>query len=111
MVNIFKHISVQDAWSILQDKDKSAVLLDIRDPVSFQQDHPQGALHLTDQTINQILDQVDYDQPIFLICYKGNSSQSAAQSFVDVGFSEVYSIDGGFTEWQKLQMPTSTGDK
>ena len=35
-----------------------------------------------------------------MVCYHGNSSQSAAAYLVGQGFSEVYSVDGGFELWR-----------
>jgi thiosulfate sulfurtransferase len=32
-------------------------------------------------------------------CYHGHSSQSAAEHFVENGFANVYSLDGGYTAW------------
>jgi thiosulfate sulfurtransferase len=37
-------------------------------------------------------------------CYHGISSQQAAQFLVSQDFTDVYSLDGGFTQWQ-LQFP------
>jgi len=37
-------------------------------------------------------------------CYHGISSQQAAQFLISQDFTEVYSLDGGFTDWQ-LQYP------
>lgn len=101
----FAHISVMDAWALLQDKDQQAVLADIRDPQSFQLSHPQGAFHLTNDTLVPFSQQVDYDQPVLVICYHGNSSQGAAQYLINQGFEQVYSVDGGFEAWQRAQLP------
>jgi thiosulfate sulfurtransferase len=38
-----------------------------------------------------------------VVCYHGHSSQGAAQFMLQQGFAEVYSMDGGFTEWAKVQ--------
>lgn len=35
-----------------------------------------------------------------VVCYHGNSSQSAAAYLVSQGFSDVYSLDGGFELWR-----------
>jgi thiosulfate sulfurtransferase len=37
-----------------------------------------------------------------VVCYRGNSSQSAAAYLASQGFSEVYSLDGGFELWRSL---------
>ena len=40
------------------------------------------------------------DAPLIVTCYHGNSSQSAAAYLVGQGFSDVYSLDGGFELWR-----------
>jgi thiosulfate sulfurtransferase len=37
---------------------------------------------------------------VVVVCYHGNSSQSAAAYLASQGFSDVYSLDGGFELWQ-----------
>ena len=41
-----------------------------------------------------------FDAPLIVACYHGNSSQSAAAYLAHQGFSEVYSLDGGFELWR-----------
>jgi thiosulfate sulfurtransferase len=38
--------------------------------------------------------------PLIVSCYHGNSSQSAAAYLCSQGFTEVYSLDGGFEVWR-----------
>jgi thiosulfate sulfurtransferase len=35
-------------------------------------------------------------------CYHGNSSQGAAQYFAEQGFTQAYSLDGGYEMWKVL---------
>jgi len=42
-----------------------------------------------------------------VVCYHGNSSQSAAAYLISQGFSDVYSLDGGFELWRGTY-PTET---
>ncbi|AOM41901.1 thiosulfate sulfurtransferase GlpE [Xenorhabdus hominickii] len=80
---------------------KTAVMVDIRDPQSFSAGHATGAFHLTNETLNNFLQDVDFDQPVMVMCYHGHSSQGAAQYLVNMGFETVYSVNGGFEVWQK----------
>ena len=40
-----------------------------------------------------------YEVITIVTCYHGNSSQSAAAYLVSQGFTDVYSLDGGFELW------------
>lgn len=99
----FQHISVTDGYE-LQTK-REAALVDIRDPQSFAVSHPQDAFHLTNETMVEFTNQIDYSTPILVMCYHGVSSQGAAQYLVNQGFEEVYSVDGGFEAWRKASLP------
>ncbi|MFH4094746.1 thiosulfate sulfurtransferase GlpE, partial [Acinetobacter baumannii] len=63
------------------------------------------AYHLTNDTIVAFMEDVEFEQPILVMCYHGISSQGAAQYLVNQGFEHVYSVDGGFEAWQRAQLP------
>ncbi|MEC6815587.1 thiosulfate sulfurtransferase GlpE [Photobacterium toruni] len=99
----FQPLSVQDAYQLLQQP--NAVLVDIRDPQSYAQAHVQAAFHLTNDTMVTLMDEVDFEQPLLVMCYHGVSSQGAAQYLVNQGYEHVYSIDGGFEAWRRAGLP------
>jgi len=103
----FKHIDVQGAQALIEQKE--ARLVDIRDPQSFAVAHPQTAFHLTNDTMVAFMDEVEFEQPVLVMCYHGISSQGAAQYLVNQGFEEVYSVDGGFEAWHRAELPVITG--
>lgn len=93
----FKRISPQQAQEL---RSQGAVVVDIRDPHSFANGHIAGARHLDNHSLHDFITQADLDAPLIVACYHGNSSQSAAAYLVGQGFSEVYSLDGGFELWR-----------
>lgn len=96
----FVAISVEDTRQKLEQK--LAVLVDIRDRQSFQIGHAPAAFHLTDANLVQFMQQYDFDQPIIVMCYHGISSQGVAQYLIQQGFTEVYSMVGGFEAWARI---------
>lgn len=98
----FECISVQQAQAHLAGG--QALLVDIRDPQSYETAHASGAYHLTNNTLNTFITQTDLAAPLLVMCYHGNSSKSAAQYLLTQGFEQVYSIDGGFEAW-RVQFP------
>lgn len=95
----YKRISIDDAKVLMSENEVS--LVDIRDPDSFAQGHIQGSVHLTNDNVGDYLSSVDKDKPLIVVCYHGNSSQGAADYFANQGCKDVYSLDGGFVEWQQ----------
>ncbi len=76
-------------------------IVDIRDDHSFAQGHVPQAKSVNDGNIETFLEQTDKGIPLICYCYHGISSQQAAAFFADRGFKQVYSIDGGWEEWNK----------
>ncbi len=93
----FQHISVQQVLNRLDETD--FIVADIRDPNSFSQGHIPGSVHLSNENIGQFMTEKDYEQPIVIVCYHGISSQGAANYLTEQGFDNVFSMDGGFTDW------------
>jgi thiosulfate sulfurtransferase len=93
----FQHLSCQQLRAVLDNK--SHVIVDIRDLVSFQTGHIPGAVHLTNESLADFLRDVDMDAPVVVCCYHGISSQQAAQFLVSQDLTEVYSLDGGYVDW------------
>lgn len=93
----FRHLSVSDASAVITKP--QTVVIDIRDLDSFNQGHITGAVRLDNENLADFLRDTEYDSPVIVCCYHGNSSQPAAQFLIEQGFDEVYSLDGGFTEW------------
>ncbi|MBE2896021.1 thiosulfate sulfurtransferase GlpE [Pasteurellaceae bacterium HPA106] len=100
-------ISARDAFALLQARD-DAVLFDIRDNAHFRQQHADGARHLSNDNLQQELDALDFEQPILVMCYHGISSLNAGHYLANLGFEQVFSIEGGFEGWQAAGLPVKT---
>tara|TARA_R100000789_G_scaffold67758_1_gene63766 strand:+ start:558 stop:887 length:330 start_codon:yes stop_codon:yes gene_type:complete len=94
----FKRISPEQAQSL---RGEGGVFVDIRDPDSFANGHVTGSTHLDNQSLPDFIAAADLDRPLVVVCYHGNSSQSAAAYLANQGFSDVYSLDGGFELWRQ----------
>ncbi|MCD8513825.1 MAG: thiosulfate sulfurtransferase GlpE [Nitrincola sp.] len=97
----FKHLNPNDAISLIE---AGANIVDIRDAQSYQQSHISSAYNLNNDNLHVFLQQADLNTPLIVCCYHGISSQSAADYLASQGFSDVYSLDGGFEQW-RIQYP------
>jgi len=93
----FKRIPPEQAQAL---REQGAVVVDIRDPQSFALGHIAGSVHLDNYSLADFIAKADLDAPLIVSCYHGNSSQGAAAYLVGQGFSDVYSLDGGFELWR-----------
>ena len=94
----FKCISVAEAKSLIAGK--APVIVDVRDVRSFQAASLPGAHNVTTRNFRSFRKASDPSQPVLIYCYHGNASREMAQMFIDFGFEEVYSMDGGFEAWR-----------
>ena len=92
--NSFEMISLDDAKDII--KDEESLILDIRDEASFSDSHYPNAIHLSTKNFNRIIAKTEKEKTILVYCYKGISSQNVAQHFCNLGFENVYSLNGGY---------------
>lgn len=96
----FKRISPEDYRQLAEKQETT--LLDIRDPRSFNDAHMDGAIHIEEIVMEQFVEEHPKAKPLVVCCYHGISSQSAAAYFAEKGFTEVYSLDGGFEGWRSV---------
>ena len=92
----YKRISIVEAQGLMSD---DATIVDVRDPQSYSMHHIDNAVHVSNENIQQFIDDTDKTKPLIIYCYRGNSSQDAADYLSEEGFTNVYSMDGGFDEW------------
>ena len=92
--NSFKRIEIKEAKNLI--KDENPLLFDIRDKNSFDQSHIKNAINLNNHNIDDIVKKTEHKKSILIYCYKGISSQNVAQHFCNLGFENVYSLNGGY---------------
>ena len=102
----FEQINIEPAKEMLDKGD--VAIVDIRDPESYKAGHIERAVLVNDENIDSFLRNADKDKPLICYCYRGISSQGAAQFFQQNGFKNVYSIDGGFEEWKTVYPSVSS---
>jgi len=91
-----------------------ALLIDVREPDEFQAGHvaasvnlPRGVLEMKLHQHPAVAAYTDADTalsalaniPLYLICRSGARSALAALSLQQMGFTQLYSVEGGFVAW------------
>lgn len=96
----FKRIGFEDAHRLIAGRECELLILDVRDARSYAAGHIPAAQSVSDEEIYKLVTGRPKQQPVLIYCYHGNASQTYAQTFVDFGFEEVFSLDGGFEQWR-----------
>lgn len=89
------------------EQDEKLCLIDVREQDEWQAVRIPNAIHIPKDNISsQIEAQVpNKNHPIYLHCKGGVRSLYAAQCLMDLGYNEVYSVDGGIMEWAMFGYP------
>jgi len=84
-----------------------AIIVDIRETEEVARGSPANALRLQRAFLEmQIEDHVaDTERVLLLICATGVRSLFAADNLKQLGYRNVYSIEGGFERWKKESLP------
>ncbi len=105
-MNEINTINVHELKNLL-DNNSGLCVIDVREQYEWDRGHIPGVAHIPkDELINRISEQTsDTNQPIYLYCQAGVRSSIAAQWLVSAGYSRVYSVNGGFGEWELCAYP------
>jgi rhodanese-related sulfurtransferase len=101
-----REISVQDA---LQDVKNGAHLIDVREDSEWHE-HADGAEHIGRGVIERdIIGKFpEKDSELILYCGGGFRSALAADMLRKMGYTNVFSLAGGWKAWKEAGAPTET---
>ena len=96
-------IDTASADQLVADNSGSSdfVILDIRTPEEFGAGHIAGSVNIDfyESSFANQLDDLDKDKTYFVYCNSGNRSGTAMGTMRDLGFTDVYDLDGGIQAW------------
>ena len=107
-----KEVSVQEVRDKL-NPDNGFTLLDVREGDEWEQGHLDKAIFLPRGFLEVKADKIltDKNKPIVIYCAGGVRSAFAAKTLQELGYTNVSSMRGGFTEWKNNGMPFVTPEK
>jgi len=100
-----KIINVTDA--VLLMNREACTIIDVRAEEKFNIGHIPNAISIPYNKLPGMVDELKKQskKTILVYCGSGNSSGKAMKLLSQKEFESVISIEGGFTEWVKLQLP------
>ena len=79
------------------------LVVDVREQDEWDEGHIPGAVHIPRGYLESRIERAAPDpaRPIVVYCSAGNRSAFAAKTLGDLGYEDVVSVSGGFTDWKR----------
>ncbi|HEU5278784.1 MAG TPA: molybdopterin-synthase adenylyltransferase MoeB [Gaiellaceae bacterium] len=83
------------------------LVVDVREQDEWDEGHIPGAIHVPRGHLESRIERVapDRARPLILYCSAGNRSVFAAKTLGELGYEDVTSLSGGFTDWKRNGFP------
>ncbi|WP_407343309.1 rhodanese-like domain-containing protein [Pengzhenrongella phosphoraccumulans] len=93
-------VSASEAVKVLAEPDLTVI--DVRTPAEFDSGHLDGAINIDIEgnSFDQQVADLPKDGAYFVYCRSGNRSGTATDHLVKLGFTHIYDLQGGITDWQ-----------
>jgi rhodanese-related sulfurtransferase len=104
-----KEVSVAEAQARLAEN-QNALLIDVREDNEWQAAHAEGAEHLGKGIIERDIETAVPDKSTELILYCGGGYRSAlaADALQKMGYTNVWSMAGGWKAWKEAGAPVES---
>ena len=105
-----KTIDVQELKKCME-QDPHLCLIDVREANEWEEQRIPGARHIPKGILVDTIATVVTDKhwPIYLHCKGGTRSLWAAERLVEMGYTDVYSVNSGITGWAQSGYPILNG--
>ncbi len=83
------------------------VVVDVREQGEWDEGHIPGAVHVPRGHLESRIERLapDPGRPVVIYCSVGNRSAFAAKTLAELGYEDVVSLAGGFTDWKRNGFP------
>ena len=107
--NILNHrFKAMHWWELRELEAYEALVLDIRVNEEYELGHIPGALNIPLAALRKRLAELPKDKKIVVYCSVGLRAYMAARILLQNGFSQVYSLSGGYTTYAYATAPQSS---
>ena len=85
-------------------------ILDVRTPEEFTEGHIDNAANVNWLGDRFVVEAGKFDKtkPVFVYCKSGGRSKKATEKLQELGFKNIYELEGGFMKWSAEGLNKST---
>ena len=93
-------ITVEEMDSLLEMG--KVQLVDVRTSAEYADGHIDGAVNIDfgSDNFEMLIAEVDKSKPVAVYCGRGGRSGKCSAYMQKAGFTKIYDLDGGITEWK-----------
>ena len=83
------------------------IILDVRTPEEFNAGHIENAININvaDSNFSSEVSKLDKNATIAVYCRSANRSAVATNEMADLGFTDMYDMQGGIVDWEAAGGP------
>ena len=78
----------------------SFTVIDVRSNKDFEKGHIEGAINIPLGDLREKTSEISKDEPIVVHCNKGVTGNAAQNLLINLGFTTVYNLSGGYKEYK-----------
>jgi rhodanese-related sulfurtransferase len=102
-------VSPQEVYDAVFNKSNASLqLVDVRTAEEYGVSHLKDAQNIcvTEDDFKEKVKDLDREKPVYVYCRSGGRSARAAEILAEMGFTEIYDLDGGITAWKENGLET-----
>jgi rhodanese-related sulfurtransferase len=90
---------------------QQAAVVDLRDAAEFRKGHIVDAINIPAAKVGDRMGELEAikEKPLVLVCKVGQNASMVGKQLAAKGFTNVYRLAGGMSEWQTSQLPVVKG--
>ncbi len=104
-------VTSQEAFNLIRENKNNLgfLILDVRTASEFYDGHIEGALNIDVNlpSFREEMGKLNKNDTYLVYCRTGNRSRTALRIMEELGFTHIYHIANGITEWITAGLPVS----
>ncbi|WP_242204813.1 rhodanese-like domain-containing protein [Aestuariivivens insulae] len=103
-----KIVSSEEMQTLLQKE--GVQFIDVRTPEEYNEGFIPNATNINflSPTFLKDIESLDKEKPIIIYCRSGRRSGKCSKTLEEVGFKEIYDLEGGITKWKAQGLKVET---
>lgn len=103
------NISVQEASKLIEENidNTKFIILDVRTGEEYKAGHIENSINIDYKSpkFKENVSNLDKEKIYLTYCRSGRRSANSAEIMEDLGFENIYMIEGGIVAWDKAGLP------